>query len=266
LLTIMRIETAQGSVEVYSSGTGPGLVLLHANGGEHRDFDAIRPPLAASYRVHAIDWPGHGSSGPVHQATSLAFAELLPSLLEALDGGPFVVIGNSIGGFAAARCAASHPDLIRALVLVSPAGCTPQWFGTDLACRIIGSRQVAPWAMRTLPRLYLRGDGDMVRTVRERARSTSINPAAQQTFRSIWNGFPEREHTLRHVAAGVNQPVLLAWGRLDPILPWLVDGRRARRWFPQADVRRFSCGHQPYVEQPKQFLDAFDSFMLGLSS
>ncbi|NQW47298.1 MAG: alpha/beta fold hydrolase, partial [Planctomycetes bacterium] len=42
-------------------GAGPSLVLLHANGGDHRDFAAIVPPLAESgWRVTVLDWPGHG--------------------------------------------------------------------------------------------------------------------------------------------------------------------------------------------------------------
>lgn len=45
-------------------GEGPPLLLLHANPGDHRDYDAVIPALAARFRVIALDWPGYGASMP----------------------------------------------------------------------------------------------------------------------------------------------------------------------------------------------------------
>lgn len=242
-------------------GAGPALVLLHANGGCARDYDAVVPHLSARSAVHAIDWPGHGESDPATDATACGFASLLPSVLEALPGGPFVLVGNSVGGFAALRAAAERPDLVRALVLVSPGGFTPRWPTTFAACAFMASRAVAPRAMRVLPRLYLRDRTEFVRQIQDRARATASDPRAVDTFASLWRSFTDRDHDARATAARVRVPTLLAWGRRDPVLPWMVDGRRARAALAHAEVATFTCGHQPYAEQPEQFLAALDRFL-----
>jgi pimeloyl-ACP methyl ester carboxylesterase len=54
---------------------------------------------------------------------------------------------------------------------------------------------------------------------------------------------------------------LLAWGSRDPVLPWWIDGRRARRALPDADVTVFRCGHQPFVEMPDEFCAALEGFL-----
>lgn len=256
--------TSIDGVAVHTAGSGPALVLLHANGGDHRDFDAILPALAEHWTVHALDWPGHGESTSSAERGAVAFAELLPRILSQLPGEPFVVLGNSVGGFAAIRTAATHPALVRALVLVQTGGFTPRWPGTLLACRVIGSRRVAPRAMRVLPRLYLRRRNDGVRDVFERADAASRRPESVAAFAAVWRSFTDRRHDARPDAARIDVPTLLLWGRRDPVLPWRLDGRRARRAFPAATVATFRCGHQPFIEQPDELLAALAPFLSGL--
>ena len=145
-----------GEVAVHSAGSGPPVVLLHANGGSHHDFDALIESLAMHASVYAVDWPGHGDSGTGAEPGACAFADLLPPILEGLGRGPYTLVGNSVGGFAAIRTAARHPHLVRNLVLVNPGGFTPRWPTTFIACRLFGWERFAPIAMRLLPRLYLR--------------------------------------------------------------------------------------------------------------
>jgi pimeloyl-ACP methyl ester carboxylesterase len=55
--------------------------------------------------------------------------------------------------------------------------------------------------------------------------------------------------------------VLLIWGTRDPILPWLTDGRRARRSFRDARVMTLPCGHQSFAEMPEEFTVALSDFL-----
>ncbi|MFM8411601.1 MAG: alpha/beta fold hydrolase [Alphaproteobacteria bacterium] len=259
--TSMRI--VEGAA-VHESGAGPGLVLLHANGGDHRDFEAIAGRLADSFRVHAIDWPGWGESDPAGSPTATGYAALLPRILERLGGGPFILLGNSVGGFAAIHAAAARPDLVRALVLVDPGGFTPRWPGTIAACRAIGSESLAPAMMRLLPRLYLRRSGPAVDAIRSRSVAMSHEPGRVRAFASIWRSFATPEHDAREAAGRVAAPTLLVWGRRDPVLPWLVDGRRARRALPRAEVVSLPCGHQAFAEMPGEFLAAVEPFLTSI--
>ena len=59
---------------VHTAGTGPGLVLLHANGGDHRNCDAIAGHLATTHTVHAIDLPGRSDSTAEVERTACTIA------------------------------------------------------------------------------------------------------------------------------------------------------------------------------------------------
>lgn len=259
------VNSVTNGLHLQTLGEGPSLVLLHANGGDHRDFEAVAPRLAESgWRVNALDWPGHGRSPRSGAATAVGFGDRLIDVLAEL-GGRHVLLGNSVGGFAALRAAAHAPDLVSGLVLVSPGGFTPHWTGSTLACRVIGSQAVAPRAYRTLPRLYLRDRNPGVAAALARAREASRNPGSAAVFASVWRSFADTEHDARPLAAGVCCPVLLAWGTRDPILPWRIDGRRARAALPDAEIVTFDgAGHQPFIERPDEFVSRTTPFLKRL--
>jgi len=248
-----------------SQGSGPSLTLLHANGGDHRDFEAVAPSFAESgWRVTTPDWPGHGRSPRSQPETAVGFGQLLVRMLDDL-GGEHVLLGNSVGGFAALYAAARRPDRVAGLVLVSPGGFTPHWIGTTMACKAIGSRRLAPAAYRNLPRLYLRDRNSGVAGVIERAGQASRSPERAEVYASVWRSFTDPDHDARPLAAAVRCPTLLAWGTRDPILPWQLDGRRARAALPDAQTVTFAgAGHQPFIERPGEFLERTAPFLTGL--
>lgn len=258
-------SAVMGSLHVESFGNGPSLVLLHANGGDHRDFAAVAPRLADSgWRVSAIDWPGHGLSPRSAPETALGFGDLLAQTLHRL-GGSHVLLGNSVGGFAALHTAAHRPDLVAGLVLVAPGGFSPRWPVTTLACRVFGSASVAPHAYRLLPRLYLRDRNAGVADAFARADEASRSPRNIEVYSSLWRSFTDPDHDGRRLAATVRCPALLAWGTRDPVLPWQLDGRRARAALPLADAVTFSgAGHQPFIERPDEFLSRITPFLSRL--
>jgi pimeloyl-ACP methyl ester carboxylesterase len=247
-------------VAIHITGSGPDLVLLHANGGDHRDFDAIVHVLEKSWRVLRIDWPGCGRSTAVEDPSAYGFAEQLPAVLAKISKGPVVIMGNSVGGFAAISVASKYPELVRALVLIQPGGFTPRSPLALLVCRFVGSSRVSPWAMRALPRLYLRKQTDAVLAIQERAAVSASRKELVTTFASVWRSFADRRHDSRALAAQIGVPTLLVWGTRDPILPWLIDGRRARKALLNAELVSFRCGHQAFAEVPDEFLERFSAF------
>ncbi|HEY5108090.1 MAG TPA: alpha/beta hydrolase [Acidimicrobiales bacterium] len=255
------ITTSAGDVAVHTTGSGPPLVLLHANGSDHRDYEAVLPALRSHWTVHQVDWPGHGTSGQATDPTACGFAEALPDVLLALGDVPAVVVGNSVGGFAALRTAARRPELVRALVLVDPGGFTPRWIGTTLACRAIGTAPLARRAYTFLPPVSLRHRNEWTARAIGRSRQGACDPDRIALFASVWRSFADPDHDARPDASSITAPTLLVWGTQDPVLPWAVDGRRARRALPGAEVATLRCGHQPFIERPEEFLAVVDRFL-----
>jgi pimeloyl-ACP methyl ester carboxylesterase len=81
----------------------------------------VGPLERAGYDVAAPDLPGYGGSPPLATPDAYAvpaLAELVADLAAELGWSRFVLVGHSWGGAVACHVAATHPELIRALVLV----------------------------------------------------------------------------------------------------------------------------------------------------
>ncbi len=122
------IRTRAGRAAYRELGSGPTVLLLHATLHDGHDFDPIIDTLARRYRTVAVDWPGHGDSDPVDAALQPGaplFADVLEDVVDGLGVSRAVLIGNSVGGFAAARLAINRPALVAGLILVNSGGFVP---------------------------------------------------------------------------------------------------------------------------------------------
>jgi pimeloyl-ACP methyl ester carboxylesterase len=89
----------------------------------------------------------------------------------------------------------------------------------------------------------------------------SQSKAQAQTFAKVWRSFTDKNHSASPDAVNVDVPVLLVWGTQDPVLPWMIDGRRARKSLRHAQVVKLQCGHQAFAEMPDQFMGSLREFL-----
>ncbi len=110
-----------GHIAYERAGAGPAVVFLHGGALDRRMWDRQVPALAADHTEVRLDARGHGRSstptGPFRQCDDVAAA------IRALDLGPAVLVGLSMGAAAAVDTALEHPGLVRAVVACS-AGAT----------------------------------------------------------------------------------------------------------------------------------------------
>jgi lipase len=113
------IPVPDGSLRALRFGTGPRTILAaHGITASAMSFRAVARHLPAGWSLVALDLRGRGGSagmpGPygmaAHAADLIAAAERL--------GPPLVLTGQSMGGYAALRAAATRPDLFTRLVLI----------------------------------------------------------------------------------------------------------------------------------------------------
>jgi pimeloyl-ACP methyl ester carboxylesterase len=81
-------------------------------------FEDLGATLAGRYHVLAIDLPHHGDSDPLDEHGPRAYSETLPPVLEAFGLETPVLVGASMGGMTSIFLGASHPELVRAIVLI----------------------------------------------------------------------------------------------------------------------------------------------------
>ena len=122
--TVSRVVSGDGTEIGYrSSGQGPPLVLVHGVLGDHSRWDALRPHLAPTFTVHAMDRRGRGVSGDAPEYAVEREFEDVAAVVDAaagLAGAAAAVYGHSGGASFALGAAALTPNVGR-LVLYEPA-------------------------------------------------------------------------------------------------------------------------------------------------
>lgn len=258
------VKLSAGSVHYTEQGEGTPLVLLHANPGDGRDFEAVIPALASRYRVLALDWPGYGRSDlPAEpaSATVMLFYRVLREFIAALALPPAFLIGNSVGGNAAARLAIESPQLVRGLVLVAPGGFTAHTAITRAFCRLQGSRlSLTP---RFFASLYLKHRTATAQAMLQRAATLQSTPERIALNRAMWRSFAGPENDLRQASRDIRVPTLLLFGTHDPAIPASRDGVVAAGCIPSAQFVAMPCGHAPFAEVPELFLAQVLPFLTG---
>lgn len=101
-------------------GTGRLIVLVHGLGGAIPNWDAIGGPLSDLGRTVALDLPGFGLSPPGDNWQLETHAAATEAFISELDDSA-VLIGNSMGALLSEMVAAERPELVDALILLSPA-------------------------------------------------------------------------------------------------------------------------------------------------
>ncbi len=112
------IQRPEGRIAYTVQGTGPLVVAVPGMGDLRSTFrDLVAPLVSAGYRVAVMDLRGHGDSDTTFRIHGdVVTGQDLIALIDEL-GGPAVVLGNSMGGGAAAWAAAERPDAVAGLVL-----------------------------------------------------------------------------------------------------------------------------------------------------
>jgi len=103
----------------YWPGRGAPVVALHGLTASYVNFIGVAERLAGRRPLLALDLGGRGDSdkpdgpyGLVQHARDVAAA------MQALDIGPSVIVGHSMGAFIATALAAQNPELVAGLILI----------------------------------------------------------------------------------------------------------------------------------------------------
>ena len=257
------IQTRVGRVAYRELGNGPTVLLLHANLHDRRDFDPIVDMLARRYRTIAVDWPGHGDSDPVDAAiepSAPLFADVLEDVVDGLGLSRAALIGNSVGGFAAARLAINRPEAAAGLVLVNTGGFVPLNPLSRTFCRVIGTPAVFRRTAPLFVRGYMKARTDSDREIAERAIARARTDDGVRTATALWRSFAIPEHDLRGRAGELSAPTLIVWGKRDIAIP-LSGGRVAHDAIRDSRLEILDTGHVVFSSDPQGFLAVAEPFL-----
>jgi len=276
----------------HTLASAPGLppaVYVHGLGGSSHNWTDLAEALRGLVDGMAVDLPGFGASPPPAGGDYSidAHTQAVAGLIEHLGAGPVHLFGNSMGGAVSTRLAATRPDLVRTLTLISPAlpDLRPRPTVAPVALLALPgvagllTRQTADRPAEEHVRNFLRlAYADPARIPEERFlesvegyRQRQALPYAQQALVQSARGLV-REYLSRspeqlwRQAARVQAPTLLVYGRHDK----LVDPRMAHKavgTFP--DVRLLTLpdsGHVAMMEHTAEVAQAFRALLREMES
>jgi len=263
---------------------GPAILLVHGFGASTDHWRHNIPVLAEQHEVHALDLLGFGRSA---KPAGLAYGgalwrDQLMAYASERIGRPTVLVGNSLGGYAALAAGAALGERAAGVVLLNAAGpfaaeqAPPGSWGA-IARRTIGAALFKSPVLQRLLFENLRRPATIRKTLHqvyidrtnvdeelvEAIRRPSLDPGAFGVFRTVFD-IPSGQ-PLDPLFADLRSPLLLLWGIRDP---WInAAGRRAafQRHAPEATEVVLEAGHCPHDEVPEQVNKALLGWLAGLA-
>lgn len=249
------------SLHVEQQGAGPDLVLLHGWGLHGGAWQPLAPRLAASFRVHLVDLPGHGHS----RDTPFGTLDAVVDAVAACTPAGATVCGWSLGGLVALRLATRHPARVAALALVSSTPCFvrrddwPHGMAPEtLEAFAEGLRAEPAKTIRSFVNLNALGGPHARDRMRELAallveRGTPPSPALAAGLALL------RDTDLRDEVASIDRPAAVIHGGRDVLTPvgagrWLA-GRLPNARFVEIP----EAAHLPFASHPGAVAEALET-------
>lgn len=248
------IETSHGRIAYDVRGEAEHTIVMLPSGAHDRhDFDELRALLPPRFRTISLDWPGHGeSSAGEGSVSAMRFADLAQEVVERLTPEGAIVLGNSVGGFAAAHMAIRRPDLVKGLLLVDSGGFVGRPPHVRAFCALMSRPRFLRAIYPTFSHRYMRPRTAADRRARDTGVATTRSDPGLRVVSELWRSFASPEHDLRRESGEIAAPTLLIWGRRDPVIPLRI-GRRLEREIPGARLVVLDSGHVPHTTEPERF-------------
>ena len=264
---------------------GPLVVCVHGLGGSGLNWSAIAPLLTPRYRLIAPDLAGHGLTQSLGRGANVAANRvLLHRFIEAVAGGPVILMGNSMGGMISLLEASAAPDAVAGLILLDPAlPLVPARLDPRVAAGFVlavtpGVGRLMMGRQRPSPEDLVAGVlaalcadpsrvapgvvAEHVEQVRQRAAFDGADRDFTAAMRSVLAtaGYL-RGTAYRRAVRSVRCPVLLLHGERDRLVP-VSAARSAAAASPSWSlVELLGVGHVPQLEAPRECAAAITEWL-----
>lgn len=249
-------------------------LYVHGLGGASTNFTDLADLLSPWLSAEAIDLPGFGGSGPAPDGnySIAAHTRVVISYLEQSGRGPVHLVGNSMGGAVSIQVAATRPDLVRTLTLVSPAvpdlrpkkgsdALMPLLLLPGLGSRVLAKLDQTPAERRARAVVDLCfAHPELVPANRlaeavEEIETRRGHPWAGEAFMNSLRGLVRTYLTAGsrspwHALSQISAPSLVVWGQLDRLVD-VANAPRVATTLQDATLLVLpEVGHTAQLEDP----------------
>lgn len=247
------VPCSVGTQSAWTAGSGPTLVLLHGAGDSAGTWSGVVKTLTPRYRVVVPDLAGHGMSAPAEGPISVGqVLEGLEAVMAQGPQDPAIIVGNSLGAWAAMLYARAHPNRVARLVLVNGGALVGDRPDLSLVPK---SREEAAALMTELRDASAEPvPGFVLDNLVREARSGPISRLVQTAGEMGQYVLDGRLHE-------VTAPSDLLWGESDKLFS-IGYARRMMAQLPAARLTTIpACGHVPQQECPIRFAAALSDVL-----
>jgi pimeloyl-ACP methyl ester carboxylesterase len=251
--------------EAGADSGGPVVVLVHGIASRAAQWQSVMEQLGQTCHVIAPDLLGHGESAKPRGDYSLgAHACGIRDLLAALGHDRVSLVGHSLGGGIALQFAYQFPERVERLALVCSGGLGREVSVFLRAATLPGAELVLPllagsWVRRAATKV---GVGLTKARVRLPAGleeclvsfgslgDRQTREAFVHTARSVLDPAGQRIDARDRLYLASDLPLLVVWGRKDPIIP-VSHGESLAATVPGTTLVVFEqSGHFPHLTEP----------------
>jgi pimeloyl-ACP methyl ester carboxylesterase len=252
------------SINYTDGGSGKVIVLLHGYLESLEIWDGFAEELCKSFRVIAIDIPGHGKSGKVAEVHNMdLLAEAVDNVLRNLNIDKAFIVGHSLGGYVALAYLANYALKVSGICLFHStpfADTDEKKANRDQEIELVkqGRQEIlfntnVPKGFANDNLAHLNGKVQWAITVAAKSRQEGII-ALLKGLKSR----PDRQLLLKSTTL----PVLFILGKKDNYIPFDVMYAVAQRSPKGETLALENSGHMGFVEEPEICLQALTSFAM----
>ncbi|KAK4262152.1 hypothetical protein QN277_027741 [Acacia crassicarpa] len=256
-------------------GEGSPVVLIHGFGASAFHWRYNIPELAKRHKVYAIDLLGFGwSDKAVIEYDALVWRDQVVDFLKDIVKEPAVLVGNSLGGFAALVAATGLPELVSGVALLNSAG---QFSDANVKSKqqseetpllkfvvkplkeifqrivlgILFWQSKQPARIESVLKSVYKNTANVDDYLVESITRPAADPNAGEVYYRLMTRFMmnQSKYTLDSVLSQLSCPLLLLWGDLDP---WVgpAKAKKIKEFYPNTTLVNFQAGHCPHDEVP----------------
>ncbi len=244
----MTLKLPGVDLEVRRKGRGPAMLMLHGGGGPISHLPFV-DRLAEHFEIFAPVHPGFdGSKVPDHFDSLEDLVYLYLDMMDALRLERAVVLGHSLGGWAAAEIAVRNQQRIGKLILVDAVGVKVGGREERDIADVFATSQTA------LVRLSWHNPAlapDPLTLTDAQLKIVAGNRVALSLYG--WDPYLHNPQ-LRYRLHRITVPTLFLWGASDGLVTPAY-GKAFCAMIPGAKMTVIdNAGHSPHVEQPELFV------------
>jgi pimeloyl-ACP methyl ester carboxylesterase len=241
------------AISYRETGAGPALVCLHGIGAASAGW-LLQLETLKGYRLIAWDAPGYGDSDflPLERPRPAEYAQALHEFLDRLLLKDVVLVANSLGCLMATAYGAAHPERVRSMILLGPAGGYGGWPAAEreakLSERLAQIDELGPEGMaaKRAPSLVAKGSPPIALEITRWTHRHLRPQGYRQALHCLAQGDLVAE------ARRYAKKVLVACGSEDAITPESAC-RKIASAFTRGEYRSLAgVGHVPHMEAPEE--------------